>query len=494
MVRPDNNEVKRPQLVMIVATLIGFVTLFNLRYSIMIDGDLGVINREGMNEPSVLLSQEQQQEEEAEAEEKQQQNMALESTLPVEKHSPYSQVDIAALLLNFTTPKGIDPEDSIAPKAIALFDTDDPGIRKRHECIVKIRERAHQQLDPYIQAFAEHQRPLLIVDPAYHPNVGDSMIYKGELNFLKDVGYEDASVETCGYAQSGPFAKIKCRDYLKQYNSGSTFAIWQGGGNFGDLWYHTHRQRVASFEPLMRNNFTVVAMPSSFHYDSDKVRQGDTERIRNGIAAGLGHANLESEVAKQESAARVVFSWRERKSFEKATEEYPFATNLLVPDIAFHLGPYAQRITQQKEDLQLDIVFFLRSDKESIISSSHDDLRTMLNDLEGGNDLRFGVVDWNTRFALWPSDDFLFTESAIQMLSLGKVVICDRLHASILSYLSGIPFVYIDQATAKITSTLEVAFDSWDGCKDGETAMWARAQTIEEAVQVAAGFIHKYNL
>ncbi|GAX21541.1 hypothetical protein FisN_6Hh432 [Fistulifera solaris] len=491
MIKTDNNKVKRPQLVMIVAVLVGFVTLFNFRYSIMVDGVLGMINREGMNEPSAHLPQEKRQQDE-EAENQQQQDASFASTL-VEKDRLISEIDIAALLSNFTVPQGINPEDSIAPEAIELFDTDHPGIRKRHECIVKIRELAHQLLDPHIQTFAEHRKPVLLVDPAYHPNVGDSMLYKGEQRFLQHLGYADTSVDTCGYAQSGRFANINCRDYLKQDNTGNTFAIWHGGGNFGDLWYFTHRQRVASFEPLLRNNFTVVAMPSSFHYYSGKLRQEDTKRIRNGIATALGLTSLETEIAKQESASRVVFSWRERKGYNEALKEYPFATNLLVPDIAFHLGPYERRITKEKEALQLDIVFFLRTDKESVISSSHDDIRSMLNALEGGDDLRFGVFDWNTRFALWPSDDFLFTESAIQMLSLGKVVICDRLHAAILSYLSGIPFVYIDQATAKISSTLEVAFESWEGCKDGETAMWAQAQTIEEAVQVATGFIHKYN-
>lgn len=230
------------------------------------------------------------------------------------------------------------------------------------------------------------------------------------------------------------------------------------------------------------------------HYESDKLQQQDTANMKKYIASGLGYANLDSEDAKQEAASKVVFSWRERKSFEKATSEYPFATNLLVPDIAFHLGPYEQRITKQKQDLQLDIVLFLRTDKESIVSSTHEDLRKMLNGVEGGSELRFGVVDWNTRFALWPSGDFLFTDSAIQMLSLGKVVICDRLHASILCYLSGIPFIYIDQVTGKITNTLEVAFDSWEGCKDGDTAMWAKALSIEEAIETAASFIRKYNL
>jgi hypothetical protein len=55
-------------------------------------------------------------------------------------------------------------------------------------------------------------------------------------------------------------------------------------------------------------------------------------------------------------------------------------------------------------------------------------------------------------------------------------------------------FVYIDQKTAKLTKTLAVAFDSWEGCRDGETAMWARASSMEEAMELAVGFMKKYNL
>jgi hypothetical protein len=55
-------------------------------------------------------------------------------------------------------------------------------------------------------------------------------------------------------------------------------------------------------------------------------------------------------------------------------------------------------------------------------------------------------------------------------------------------------FVYIDQTTAKLSKTLEVAFDSWEGCSDGEAGMWARASSMEEALEIAVGFLEKYNL
>lgn len=475
----NNNQVKPVRLVIIVASLVGFVTMFNLRYSMEVGGALAVKNT--VAEVNGLPLQPTQ-------------STRIEPT-PVEKEKP-KQIDVSAVFANVKVPKGISPDESIAPEAMTLFDTDNEGVRKRHECIVKIRESAHQLLDPHLQSFAQSQRSVLIVDPAFHANVGDNMIYQGELGFLKPLGYEGSSVEHCGYAQSESFAKIKCKIYLQDDNTGNSFALWHGGGNWGDLWRRTHAQRIPSFETLLKKNFTVIAMPSSFHYASEQVRQQDTVNMKKYIASGIGRADLEDEAARNESASRVVFSWRERKSFEEATKEYPFATNLLVPDIAFHLGPYEQRQTKQKEDLQLDILLFLRTDKESVVSStrSQEGIQQLLSTVEGGDELRFGIVDWNSRFALWPSDDYLFTESAIQMLSLGKVVICDRLHASILCYLSGIPFVYIDQVTGKISNTLEVAFSSWDGCKDGETAMFARAHTLQEAVEIAASFIEKYNL
>jgi hypothetical protein len=107
-----------------------------------------------------------------------------------------------------------------------------------------------------------------------------------------------------------------------------------------------------------------------------------------------------------------------------------------------------------------------------------------------------------------PHQDIFFTKTAIELLSLGKVVVCDRLHAAILSYLVGLPFVYIDQVSGKITKTLSVAFqkdsgnattivDSTDirlNCMDGDTGQWAKVTSLDGALAKAVEFIDKYAL
>jgi exopolysaccharide biosynthesis predicted pyruvyltransferase EpsI len=358
------------------------------------------------------------------------------------------------------------------------------------------------------------QTPALIVDPAFHANVGDSLIYVAELEFLRSLGFEQAttSVHVCGYHQASKWAKEACPLYLQKKDPkqvAESIAYWQGGGNWGDLWHVNHVPRINSFKPLLEANYSVVSMPQSFHYINNAQKARDTQTMKNSIAAGLNLTSTsttttttsfwnESEAVKQQVASRVTFAWREVKSFEAASKEYPFATNLLVPDIAFYAGPFQQQPTPEKESIQLDLLVFLRSDKESVVASKRNNqsIQDILNGVPGGggSDLKFLIADWDTRFAMWPSDDFLFTDSAIQLLSLGRVVVCDRLHAAILCYLSGIPFVYIDQATGKVNKTLSVAFDSWEGCNDGETAMWARAQSLEEALALAVGFLEKYDL
>ena len=396
----------------------------------------------------------------------------------------------------YRLPKGIHPSKSRAPEAIELFKTDDPSIRKRHECIAKIRERTRDQLRPFVKTYEDTQTHTLLVDPAFHPNVGDNMIYYGEVQFLRSLGFDNLTIDTCSYRQADKFAQ-RCERHLKDQDPKAVMlsnAYWHGGGNWGDLYPYTQSGRITTFEGLLKANYSVVSMPESFFYQSDENRVKDTLVIKKSIAAGLDLDNLDSEEARSAAASRVTFCWRERKSFDEALREYPFVTNLLVPDIAFHLGPFNTLPSPQKEAYQLDILLFLREDKESVASKDRESIRRLLESIEGAKDLRFGIADWNTRFAMWPSDDYLFTESAIKLLSLGRVVICDRLHAAILCYLTGIPFVYMDQLTGKISKTLGVAFDTWEGCNDGDSAMWARAHSTEEAVALAAAFLEKYDL
>lgn len=189
--------------------------------------------------------------------------------------------------------------------------------------------------------------------------------------------------------------------------------------------------------------------------------------------------------------SRVIFTWREKESYEEALQLYPFVRNVLVPDMGFQLGPY-QAIRRDPDKL-VDLVLFLRADHESLVQSTRN--AYSIQPLLPKPELTFRVVDWPDRLDLFGQNDIFFTETAIQLLSLGKVVVCDRLHAAVLAYESGLPFVYIDQVSGKITKTLGGAFDGLDSnCMKGELARWARASSMEEALRIASQMIDRHQL
>jgi exopolysaccharide biosynthesis predicted pyruvyltransferase EpsI len=56
--------------------------------------------------------------------------------------------------------------------------------------------------------------------------------------------------------------------------------------------------------------------------------------------------------------------------------------------------------------------------------------------LQAGSSLDFNIVDWNDRLSIFHPAETFFGNTSIELLSLGRVVITDRLNASILAYLS----------------------------------------------------------
>jgi len=402
--------------------------------------------------------------------------------------------------------ENITPLNSCPPEPIELYSglTRDSLLYKRHECIEKIRARHTALLSPLMVADQSLPKShILLVDPAYHSNVGDHMITLGELEFMKRMAYDTQQVAECHLIQAGGFVP-HCNTVLAKENAAEVAhqpAIWHGGGNWGDLWRDAQDARIKSFLPLLEKNFTILSMPQSLYYDDLELDQSDTSNMKANIAKGLWSWDqdasiLDTDQGKARAHDRVIFTWREHESYQAALERYPFVKNLMVPDIAFQLGPFAPIPPKEDDPPLADMVVFLRDDKESLNTPQRNKraIRDVLSTVEDGDRISFTIVDWADRLRRYQSNDYFFTDTAIQLLSAGRVLVCDRLHAAILAYLSGIPFVYINQSTGKISKTLRVAFDSGEGCEDGQATMWARADNLTHAVQLANGFLSLYEL
>eukprot|EP00041_Stephanoeca_diplocostata_P002052 m.22949 g.22949 ORF g.22949 m.22949 type:complete len:237 (+) comp12846_c0_seq4:229-939(+) len=90
-------------------------------------------------------------------------------------------------------------------------------------------------------------------------------------------------------------------------------------------------------------------------------------------------------------------TWRQQDSFDKASELYPKAKNVLSPDVAFMIGPIRNTLEYTKRDAKrVDILFALRSDKESVLGG-HQAARTKLGELLNSTFLTWNLVDWDSR-------------------------------------------------------------------------------------------------
>jgi hypothetical protein len=130
-------------------------------------------------------------------------------------------------------PEPLKPWESKTPKPISLMDTKDPFVNRRHTCIQVARER---QKTIFEQVLGKDENlQVLLVDPAYHGNVGDHMLTVGELKLIQSTLKRPAP-QQCHYIQAGGFYDV-CTDVVRGSDRQSMkVALWHAGGNWGDLW------------------------------------------------------------------------------------------------------------------------------------------------------------------------------------------------------------------------------------------------------------------
>ena len=451
----------------------------------------------------------------------------------------------------------LSPFDSHPPKSGLL----DVTGNIRHACLQEIRHHRHSFYSSHLEN-ADH---ILLVDPAYHSNVGDHMITIAELTLLQSRSLTKTTLSQCSYVQAHDFVP-SCdvilhseaqhpNQVVQTYTSSSTssttdmrntqtsskykVALWHGGGNFGNLWSTAQQARIGSIVGLLQANYTIIGMPNSWYYTNEHIESNDLHQLRYNIAIGLGldaTNSIDAITDVQLSNAlnsRMIWTWREHYSYERAMKLLPYCTHQLVPDIAFQLGPYpsvrptlvSADESSRREYLttgstvnglgMMDIVFLLRNDHESTFASvrNRQSIHSMLDNIPGGSQLSFSIVDWDDRLLRFQPNnpmDVYFTETAIQLLSMGYVLICDRLHAAILAYISDLTFIYLDQISGKISKTFAVAMESGPNCQRsymmlknenftmelnlGKTQkFWSHAETISGAMEMAIQIIQQQN-
>lgn len=178
---------------------------------------------------------------------------------------------------------------------------------------------------------AEALSPLIdadysLLDTPYHNNIGDSLIYEGELAFLKGLPVKSL------FSANRKFASLK-----RIPRKG--IILMHGGGNFGDLWrvYQNFRLKIIHERPQQR----IIVFPQTVYYANQENLLRDAEVFNS-------HPDL-------------TICARDQRSYDLLKKHFFKNNILLVPDMAFYLdlNDFIKKTITDK------VLFLKRVDKET---------------------------------------------------------------------------------------------------------------------------------
>ena len=251
--------------------------------------------------------------------------------------------------------------------------------------------------------------------------------------------------------------------------------LMHGGGNFGDLYRFSHNIRLRILE--MYASRRVVFLPQTINYQNfSRFKATDVRTFSL-------NKNL-------------TMTFRSNESYLFARKNFPLTHSLLMPDVAFMLGNLRNRSPPPSSSshsslIKYDVLILRRWDDESKFA-----VRLWTRAYVEHFRFRFSYldVDWfsyeEEKQLNASSHDYLEQMSAQReqlihrIMSQSRVVITDRLHASIYSLLIGKPLVVVDEKYKKIFNTLETAFHGKKEC-DKQFLSYSYATDPMDAVRQA---------
>lgn len=295
-----------------------------------------------------------------------------------------------------------------------------------------------------------------LVDFPDHWNVGDSAIWLGEIALFQRMAVTGPRYVSTVESYSPGALEAACP-------SGPIFI--HGGGNFGDIYPKHQKFRIRLMADFPDRD--IIQLPQSISFSTPEMVKETADAVRR--------------------HGRFTLLVRDQTSLSFAQENLGCPAHLL-PDMAFGIGPISRRTAASTP-----IFMLLREDTERASYDREPLLRrpdVMAADWLSEPRSFARICRWKTRFGMAgnggmhsaPGQLYLYNrlaqgrlERGLKMLSSGRFVVTDRLHAHILSTMMDIPHVVLDNSYRKINNYM----DAWTGGYEHVR----RADTASEAIE-----------
>jgi len=294
--------------------------------------------------------------------------------------------------------------------------------KKNHAQISQELIQAHQILCDLIGT-----GPFHFVDVPLHGNIGDLLIMLGTLAFFKKNNLQPRLLS--------PYFSFRT-EWVKP---GETI-VFQGGGNFGDLYAPCHRLRERVTLALPKNR--IIILPQSIQFITDLALQQSARLFRS-------HPDLHICV-------------RDAESFEIAKQ---FSSNVyLLPDMAHQLYPLSVRPKEIPNGLllidRLDTEKSNESDTTQFSSRTDTDWPMLVGKRELFIDffrkvvnrlgkMHMGQTANQILMPIWIRYAAYLANEATELFAAHQEVVSDRLHGHILAFVMSMPNTVLDNSYHK---------------------------------------------
>lgn len=265
----------------------------------------------------------------------------------------------------------------------------------------------------------------IFVDMPVYGNIGDLLIMQGTFKFFENNRIKPRLV--------APIFAFDL-DWIQP----DDVVVFQGGGNFGDLYAGMQplREKVAREKPHNR----IIVLPQTIHFSSP-------EAMQKSVAVFQQHPDVHICV-------------RDENSYDLAKQ---FTTNVyLAPDMAHHLYPIKSLPSVPHATLLLSRTDDERSDQDSmshtfstvtdwpkLVGKREKNFRLFYLAMRAFFHSRMGVLGNKIFAKLWPRYAQTLIQDAVNLFGRHEYIVTDRLHGHILACLMSKPHTVMDNSYGK---------------------------------------------
>lgn len=327
----------------------------------------------------------------------------------------------------------------------SVFKNGGISLKSSWKIFHRLLRKIHVSLDAHFKLpkVDKTKNTIFVFGVSSQVNYGDLAISLAQQEFI------ERNFNNYNYIEILDYQTKSAVNIIKNIIDPQDIVMVSGGGNFGNLYNFSENNRKIVVETFKNNK--IISFPQSMYYTEDKA----------------GKDQLEKDIEFYEAYPNFVLTARESLSYKKMKENF-YNRVLFCPDIVLSL-----EIPEFKAKRD-GILAIMRDDKERLNQNSKKEL---LNKMAEIHKIKFSDNNIPSPKIIKKEKRKKVVLERLKVVESNEVVITDRLHGMLFSFITNTPCIVFNNANSKV----KYSYLNW--LRGNESICFAEELTIDEIMK-----------